>query len=350
MKPITNRIALISCLSLTLALSILGQPQVIAKKQPVTSQTPATIWQLDNTDSSQPWTRVVLKQTLTGNKAVVNSLLFSPDSNILLSGGSTNDPVLRVWNLAKSEEIDHLRAQRTAILALAISPDGTNLVSSGADGAVNIWDWTTGTYQATFLEHKSNVLDLAISPDSKILVSGGLDGIKVWNLKPRKPYYTLTSFGNPSYALAIHPNGYLLASGNNKGEVEFWNLRTGERISTFKPHQEAISNLIFSPDGKTIISGSYDHTIKIWDATTGKLKYTLSGHTARIRDLVLNSDGITLASASDDGVRLWNIDTGELLNYVSGHHNWVESLAFSPDGKMLATGGYDFTIKIWQYQ
>jgi WD40 repeat protein len=36
------------------------------------------------------------------------------------------------------------------------------------------------------------------------------------------------------------------------------------------------------------------------------------------------------------------------LSQLGDHHDWVESLAFSPDGKTLASGGFDFTIKLWQ--
>jgi WD40 repeat protein len=248
----------------------------------------------------------------------------------------------------EGEEITNIRAQRTALGTMAMSPDGRFLVTSGDDAKINFWNWDSKKYEKTFLEHSSNVMSLVITPDSEILISGALDGIRVWNLKPQRPLYTLVGIGNPTYALAIHPNGYWLASGDHQGKVRFWNLRTGKLIDEFSPHDRGISGLIFAPDGKTLITSSYDRTVKIWHWETKALKYTLTGHTGRIRAIALNPDGQTLATASDDGVRLWNIETGNVIRFLRTHQDWVKSLAFSPDGEFLATGSFDFTIQIWQ--
>lgn len=299
------------------------------------------------TPSPGDWSRVKLIRVLEGHLTTVNSLVFSADGNILISGGSNNDPTLRFWSLNTGDKLDQIRAQRSAVLTLAMSPNGSTLVSSGGDAGINIWDWNTGEYQATFLDHQSKVLSLAITPDSQLLVSGGLDGIRVWTLNPRRPLYRLVGYGNPSYALAINPNGSILASGDGDGRVRFWSLKEAKLVSEFLPHQEQITGIAFTPDGKNLITSSEDRTIKIWDLDTGALLHTLIGHTGSVRSIALNPDGITLASASNDGVTLWNIATGELLNQISREKDWVNSLAFSPDGRLLASGGFDFVIRVW---
>ncbi len=297
---------------------------------------------------AQAWSNVQVIKTLTGHTAAIDSLAFSFDDKILVSGGSYNDPLARFWWLKTGRQIENLRAQRSAVSNMLMSPDGTTLISSGDDSGINIWDWATGKYVATFLEHDANIMSLAFTPDSKILVSGALDGIKVWRINPNRPLYTLLGFGNPIYAVAISPDGEIIASGDNQGKVKFWKLKTGILISEFSPHQEAISSVIFTPDGKLMITASYDRTIKVWNLATGEILYTLTGHSAMIRALALNPDGQVLASASNDGIRLWDLYSGRLLNHLTDHNDWVESLAFSFDGKTLASGGYDFNIKLWQ--
>ncbi|MGH2412846.1 MAG: WD40 repeat domain-containing protein [Microcystaceae cyanobacterium] len=297
-----------------------------------------------------PWKQVRLMRTIRGNTTVVDALAFSADGKIIISGGSHNDPFLRFWSIRDGEKLDEIRAQRTAVLTLAMSPNGRTLVSSGEDSGINLWNWTTGEYRATFLEHHGSVLKLAISPDSRILVSGGLDGIRVWELSPpQRPLYTLVGFGNPTYALAINPsNGYILASGHIGGKVKFWNLKTGKLVSEFSPHTETITGLAYTPDGSKLLTASEDRTVKVWDLDTGQLLYTLTGHSSGIRAIAMNPDGQTLASASNDGVRLWNIQNGEQLRRLIAHEDWVQSLAFSPDGHLLASGGFDATIRIWE--
>lgn len=313
--------------------------------------TPSEQQQIPSTDDEKPspnaWSHVRLIRVLEGHLTTVNSLVFSADGNILISGGSNNDPTLRFWSLKSGEKLDQIRAQRTAVLTLAMSPNGSTLVSSGGDAGINIWDWNTGEYQATFLEHQGKVLALAITPDSQLLVSGALDGIRVWTLNPRRPLYRLVGFGNPTYALAINPNGNIVATGDGEGRVRFWSLREAKLVSEFLPHQEQITGIAFTPDGKTLITSSNDRTIKVWDLGTGGLLHTLIGHTGAVRSISLNPNGTTLASASNDGISLWNIATGEFLSQISREDDWVNSLAFSPDGRLLASGGFDFVIRVW---
>jgi len=308
---------------------------------------PETTSEVEYSSESQ-WRQPRLVTTLKkGHTTAVDALVFSPDGEILVSGGSYNDPKLVFWSITNGKKIENVRAQRTAVNTVVISPNGQSLVSAGDDAGINLWDWKTGKFQATFVEHDSNILQLAITPDSEILVSSALDGIKIWGLNPKRPIYTLTGLGNPSYAVAIHPDGQILASGDNQGKVTFWNLRTGTKMSEFMPHNESITGVLFTPDGKTLITGSKDRTIKIWDVATGLLLHTLQGHTGMIRAIAINPDGETLASASNDGARLWNVRNGRLVARLYGQTDWVQSLAFSQDGTMLATGSFDGTIVLW---
>lgn len=298
--------------------------------------------------AAQSWRKVRLIHSLE-ERTTVESLVFSPDGKILISGGGRNDPQMRLWSVETGEKLSKLRAQRTSISALAISPNGSTLVSGGEDAAINFWDWQTGEYQATTLDHDSSVTSLAIAPDNKFLVSGSLDGIRVWDLlaHPQRPLYTLAEIGNPTNAIAIHPNGYILASGDLRGTVKLWNLQTGTMISQFSPHAKTISGLAFTPDGSTLITASHDSKIEVWDLASGQLLQTLTGHAGMVRTIALHPNGQILASGGNDGVILWDLQTGELLTKLKEHRNWIQSLAFSSDGNYLASGGFDFTVKIW---
>jgi COMPASS component SWD3 len=333
---------------------MLQSPELPPTNEPVvpTPEFPGSTPKIEEAPLFNPWKNVRLIRTILGHSAAVASMVFSPDSSILMSGGSRNDPALKLWSVNTGEELDRIRIQRATVSALVMSPNGRTLISSGHDSAINLWDWNTNLskkpYTATFLDNQSYVLALAVTPDSQVLVSGALDGIKVWTLNPQRPLYQMVDFGYPTYALAIEPNGYILVSGDNKGKVRFWNLREGKLISEFSPHQEAITGLAVTPDGSRLITSSEDRTIKVWDLASKKLVHTLIGHTARVRAIALHPNGYTLASGSNDGVRLWDLSTGELLTQMSEHKDWISSLAFSRDGRLLATGGFDSTIRIWE--
>lgn len=304
------------------------------------------------------WKNAVKIRTYRGHRTGVDSLVFSTNGKYLFSGGSENDGSVRIWSIEKGKELEDLRAQQTNVLSLSITSNGKTLVSSGKDAILNIWDLTRKRdddeddfvlekFQTTFLEHSYEILSTVISPDGDILVSGALDGIRVWTITPSRPLYQLAGIGNPVYALAFNPNGYVVASGNDNGRVQFWNVREGSFISEFFPHKEAITKLLFTPDGKKLITASNDRTVKVWDLETGQLVHTLVGHTDIVRAIALNRDGRTLASGSNDGVIIWDIETGEAIARLRGHKDWVTSLAFSDDGHFLATGGLDSIVYVW---
>jgi WD40 repeat protein len=286
--------------------------------------------QTSSISAAQPWRKVRLIHSLE-ETTTVQSLVFSPDGKTLITGGGRNDPQMRLWSVETGENLSQVRAQRTAISALAISPNGKTLVSGGEDAGINFWDWQTGEYQAIILDHDGSITSLAIAPNSKFLVSGSLDGIRVWDLlaHPQRPLYTLADLGNPTQAIAIHPNGDILASGDINGTVKLWNLPTGTMISQFSPHAAKISGLAFTPDGNTLITASYDGKIEMWDLASGQLLQTLTGHSGIIRVIALHPNGQILASGGNDGVILWDLQTGELLTKLKDHHNWIQSLAFS---------------------
>jgi WD40 repeat protein len=111
--------------------------------------------------------------------------------------------------------------------------------------------------------------------------------------------------------------------------------------------------IALTPNGTLLATGGSDHTVRLWDAAPGKTLHTLKGHTVAINRLVFTPDGKTLASATGDWVRdsapgemkLWDVATGKERAPVKGHAGFVMSLAFSPDGQTLASASE--TVKIW---
>jgi WD40 repeat protein len=72
--------------------------------------------------------------------------------------------------------------------------------------------------------------------------------------------------GSPVFAIALHPEGKVLAAGSQDGVVSTWDLDRRELVAQLRGHQDYVHALSFSPDGTLLVSGSGDGTVRTWDS------------------------------------------------------------------------------------
>ena len=112
----------------------------------------------------------------------VRSIGFSPDGNVLYSGGY--DGRLVYWPAAddKPEPIRVTQAHDGWLRALAVSPDGERIATCGNDNLVKLWNAADGSLVATLSGHVSHVYNVAFHPSGQSLVSCDLKGVvKEWD-------------------------------------------------------------------------------------------------------------------------------------------------------------------------
>lgn len=169
----------------------------------------------------------------------------------------------------------------------------------------------------------------------------------------------LYGHGNSITAIAVSPDGQLLASGSSDRSVKIWDLMTGELLHTFEGrgfwmgdgHRDRISGLTFSPDNYSIFSSSDDGTVKEWDLTTFKLVMTLSVQSWATSALAISHDGWVIASGGTDGViHLWDLETRDSIAALTQHTDQITALLLSPDDRLLVSSSYDKTIRLWDFK
>ena len=223
----------------------------------------------------------------------------------------------------------------------------------------------------TLKGHSSMVHAVAISPDGQLIASGSNDNtIKLWQLGTGK---LLRQFGrwfsghsSMVHTVAFSPDMQILASGSWDDTIKLWRLSTGRKIHTLIGHSNWVNSVAFSPiprnasyqgDGSglpiglssILASGSADCTLKLWLLSTGKEICTLTGHSDSVLSVAFSPDGEIVASGSADySIKLWRLSTGTRIRTLTGHSFFVNSVTFSPDGQILASGSSDKTIKLWQ--
>ncbi|HIK12221.1 MAG TPA: serine/threonine protein kinase [Oscillatoriaceae cyanobacterium M33_DOE_052] len=208
----------------------------------------------------------------------------------------------------------------------------------------------------SFQAHTGTVRALAISPDGKLLATGSDDNtIKLWEIDGGKQLLTLAGHSNWVTSLAFHPDGKRLVSGSYDTTIKLWQLPDGQLIRTLTAHTREVFCVAFSPDGTRLATGSYQ-SVNLWNLRDGFMHLlmgdtfrTLSGHIKWVNAVAFSPDGKLLASGGGDNtIKLWDVGKGEELRKLQGHRAGVLSLTFSPDGAVLASGSYDKTVKLWR--
>jgi serine/threonine protein kinase len=240
------------------------------------------------------------------------------------------------------------------VRSLSISPDGTFLLSGGADETLRLWETAGMREQAVLATGVGPVACVRISPNGRRAASCSAPRpspanrvVQFWHLGSRRERRRLIGHSGDVYCLAISPDGRRVAAGSDNAVVLLWNLDEPEAPPVaLRGHTGAVRGLAYSAGGALVISGSQDGTVRLWDAMTGARKGKLRARVGPVWDVAFSVTAKRLAIAGAAGLRLRQADSSMLV--LTGHRGDVQCTAFSADGRFLASGGADGTVRLWQ--
>jgi hypothetical protein len=219
-------------------------------------------------------------------------------------------------NHVETNDRGFLSRQKDQVSAVALSPNGRFLASSGDGGTVVLWDVTNGSILQRLTIRNStpsvSIQGIAFSPDGRVLASVNDRGLYLWDLEARDLISTHYPTDGPASSISFSPNGKMIAVGETRGQIALWSMNSRT--------QRLTRNALLT-----------------------------TGHKARPVSVAFGANGATLAAAySDNEVLFWDVNEQRLVGKLSGSDgNQAIDLAFSPDGELLALGKTDNTIDLW---
>jgi WD40 repeat protein len=143
---------------------------------------------------------------------------------------------------------------------------------------------------------------------------------------------------SPASAVALSPDGRVLAIGREDGTIELWDVASHSRRDAVRIHTERVTTLAFSPDGGRLASGGADSRVVVWDLDENQ--HHGIGLTSTVASVLFDRHGRTLV-AGDQAGRIGRWDAQSLspegeLPCARGQE--VTSLALSPQDRAVAVG------------
>ena len=247
---------------------------------------------------------------------------------------------------------------RRSIQAAAFSPKA-QLIALGRHGEVELLHPGTRAVVRRLTGFTGKVNAVAFAPDGEtVYAAGGEPGIvgvvRAWKAGDGTPRLSFEGHLDAVDALAVSPDGKVLATGAYDTKIRLWDTATGREIAVLSGHNGAVNGLSFRSDGKVLASASADRTIKLWSVAEGRRLDTLSQPTKEQTSVIFSTDGKTLFGAgADNRIRIWSISAGakegtnKIVTSRFAHEGGILSLALSADGRLLASTATDKTLKLW---
>jgi dipeptidyl aminopeptidase/acylaminoacyl peptidase/mono/diheme cytochrome c family protein len=251
-----------------------------------------------------------------------------------------------------------------AATALAVASDGRSVAVAagvaGLAGRVWLFDVFGSATPRTFDGASDALYAVALSPDGRLVAAAGWDrAIYVWDVEKGERVARLDGHNGAVYDLDFRRDGRVLASASEDWTVKLWDSAAGpnlgQRLDTFSESEQALHSVAFSPDGARVVAAGADRRIRAWTVSesaregTNRIVLSRFAHEGPVLDLAFSPDGTSLLSAAEDRtLKLWSAPSIDERWLIEAQSDWAGGVAFSPDGTVFCVGRLDGTLGVYE--
>lgn len=283
---------------------------------------------------------------------VTNIKIFNNDNMFSTQG---EDNTLYIFEISTGKIITQLKHTQDCLKRYVVS-DYSDKVALICDfinyvKSTEIWDiqkkevvFTTAVNHANFefLEYNNSGTQVMTQRSQKHNQDCLDCSIKIWDTQTGELVRTLQHNNGLSQA-RYSPNGEMIATATDKGEIKLWDVKTGMLITPLKGHSSYISSLEFDAKGERIISSSsgQDNSVKVWGVKSGALLFELAGHYQSVTHAIFNSKGDRIVTGeSREAAMIWDGHTGEILYRYTGLESPYRSIVCDNSGTRAAISSF----------
>lgn len=339
----------------------------------------------------------ILYQSTQASVTVQTSLAFSPDGKVLASAGCADAGVdsngigtcargnVITWDTRSGQTIAHAVPSDSAVVSIAISPDGATLAALDNSGTVVLLDTSSWKQTATWKG------SLAFNPSMTFGRSGATLAVQSSVLDPvtlldahdatQVDQLSVGTQAEQDDSVARDPNEDTLAVTGcyvptgfvcKQGMVFIWDV--GIQPAPARTYAALTGYGDLSPNGARLARSTCNHevqvndlnkrcvdaTVDVTDVATGKpAGKPMTGLTSDVSEAAFDQaadrlvtiscsswDPVQIEYCTDTHIDVWDVATGtRVRSTLISHDETIDMIALSPDGRTLVLNGQ--TAEFW---
>ena len=268
------------------------------------------------------------------------------------------------------KEMQTFRGHKDWVTAVAFNKDGFHVVSSSVDRRLKIWEITSRELPL-LAEHTAAVETVAVSPDGTLIVSRArpIAPSSCGTARPASTSRRCTGMAGASSAVVFTPDGKTLVSSSEVREIRLWDTmalqgnsqdqRAGAVVSQHPTRQSPY--LFVTPDSKRLLAwlpiaqANLTTVVECWELQTGKRLFGFTETNRKVRSFSFCArwQARRHPVQHDGSVRLWKL--GERAEIAPGSDSTCSSpppaegvadLALNADGTVLVATSTKGELKV----
>ena len=239
-------------------------PGLIANEERKRALSPRSTW---FAIAGPPVESGALVGTLSGHSAPVWACAMDAHATSAVSGDGAGQ--VRAWNLAGGVST-LLGAHSARVSACVLGLRGEYAATTSEDGTLRLWPLAGTAGSITVRVGAMGVNACAVSPDGSFVVTAGADGTVTVVRPGDGRVVAMHGHSGGVYACDVAPDGRFVVSASEDRTLRIWDPQTGATIRVLTGHGGPVWRCVVSPDGASVASISHDGGLRLWEVASGR--------------------------------------------------------------------------------
>ena len=295
-------------------------------------------------------------KTLPAGCGLIKHIQFHPKKSRLMAVCSGNR--IKIWSLEQDTHIEKTIDQDDEITYAFYSPDGSKIIlSRRLSQQITILDADTLAPLPNPIENETYTNLCRFSPDGTKIVSIGAN-LVVWDADSHEELLRISSISkfNHNTNLLFSPDSRFIATAD-ASSVDIYDAETGIRCAGLTGFWKSVTAAVYSPTGDGFAMASEDGSIKLWTKIPSMpsayacISTILQEHAPVLAVYHPDPDvGQILTSSELGGVNIWDIST-QVCKYALDTDDFSTYALYGRDGSsvVLACSAANIGFAVWDY-